>query len=102
MDSEARTTLVFVLVGLIAAFASVGVDSSFNASAAGKTSSEIALILVFVAIIGYLGTYLVEFAGTNVEEQGGRLKLYSKSLYIYLITWFVMYVLLYNAIIYKG
>ncbi len=102
MDSQARTTLVFVLVGLIAAFVSTGLDSSFNASAAGKTSVELALILFFVAIIGYAGTYLAEFAGTNVEEQGGRLKVYTKSLYIYLISWFVLYVLLYNVLIYKG
>jgi len=100
MNKEAWKTLAFVLVGLVAAVLSTGIDRSLRS----QTSPDalIALILFSVAVVGYAGTYVAELVGTNIEEEGGRIKVYVKSLYIYVITWFVIYVLLYNEFVFTG
>ncbi len=103
MDKDAWRTLSFVLVGVIAAVVSTGIDLALREST-GETNpvAMIGLILLSVAVIGYLGTYAAEYFGTNIEAEGGRPRVYVKSLWIYLITWFVLYTLLYNELVFPG
>jgi hypothetical protein len=98
MDKEAWRTISYVLVGVVAALVSTGIDKGLRAD----TSQEalIGLILLSVAVLGYAGTYVAEYFGTNVEEAGGRLRVYLKSLFIYIVTWFVLYTILFNEIIF--
>ncbi len=103
MDQEVRRYLAFALVGIIAASVTTSVDIAMrNNTSAAKTPLLIALILFLVFAVGYMGTYIVEWFGTNIQEAGGRLKVLTKGLYIYLLTWFVIYVLMYNVFVYKG
>ncbi len=100
MNREARKTLAFVLAGFAAALVSTGIDYSFREDM--SPNALIALILFSVAVIGYAGTYVAEMVGTNIEEGGGRFKVYLKALWIYIITWFVIYVIFYNEFIFLG
>jgi hypothetical protein len=100
MDKEAWRTISFVVVGLVAAVVSTGIDLSFGGGT--RTLALLALILVSVFIIGFGGTYLAEYFGTIIEAEGGRLRVYLKSLWIYIITWFVVYTLMYNEFVFPG
>ncbi len=103
MNVEVKKYLAFVLVGFVAALVSTAIDSSLaEGRGEPKTELVILLILISVFVVGYAGTYVAEYLGANVVEMGGRWKIYVKSLYIYLITWFVVYTLLYNAFIFPG
>ena len=103
MNKEAWRTLAFVSVGVIAAFVSMVIDLSLRSSTNDTNQlALIGLILLSVAAIGYFGTYIAEMVGTNIEAEGGRPKVYIKSLWIYLITWFVIYTLLFNEYVFPG
>ena len=103
MDQEVRRYLTFVLVGIIAAFVTTSIDLALKDNTSdAKPPLLIALILLLVFGIGYAGTYIAEWWGTNIEEAGGRLKVLTKALYIYLVTWFTIYVLMYNIFVYQG
>jgi uncharacterized membrane protein YagU involved in acid resistance len=102
MNKDAKRLLAFIIVGFVAAFVSVGIDLSLRPENGDPTLTLIALILISVAALGYVGTYLAEMMGISIEAEGGRPKLYLHTLYYYLITWFVIYVLLYNEFVYLG
>ena len=103
MNKEAWRTLAFVSVGAIAAFVSMFIDLSLRSSTNDTNQlALIGIILLSVAAIGYLGTYIAEFVGTNIEAEGGRIRTYIKSLWIYIITWFVLYTLLFNEFVFPG
>ncbi len=104
MNKEAWRTLAFVLVGLVAAFVSVGIDLALRPESGDPPNplAMLGLVLLCVAAIGYFGTYVAEMVGTNIEAEGGRPKVYLKSLWIYLITWFVIYTILYNEFVFPG
>ncbi len=103
MDQEVRRYLAFVLVGILAALVTTSIDVALKDDTSGaKTPLLIAFILLLVFAIGYMGTAVAEWLGTDIQEAGGRLKVLTKALYIYLVTWFVMYVLMYNVFVYQG
>jgi len=103
MNKEAWRTLAFVLVGIVASFVSVLIDLSLRSSTNDTNQlALIGLILLSVAAIGYLGTFIAEYLGTNIEAEGGRFKVYVKSLWIYILTWFVIYTLLFNEFVFPG
>lgn len=103
MNKEARRVLAFVIVGVVAAFISLGIDLALRVEEGGDSTTLplIAAILSTVAVVGFAGTFVAEMFGINVEALGGRSKVYLKTIYYYLITWFVIYVLLYNEYVFQ-
>ena len=87
MNKEAWRTLAFVSVGLVASLISVAIDLALRPESGDppSTLALLGLILICVAAVGYLGTYVAELVGTNIESEGGRPKVYLKSLWIYLL-----------------